>query len=186
MSTTTAKAPLKVHEVTVTHHGNRFAVACVYREARYHIWLPLDEQNYLSYVNPEDDTLYKNACVPYGAEGYYNTRHLSIHSQFSEALISQMLRVAREQDLYTKAAAALRVQQEREQAERDASHRLHTIKQAGPELLSVLKAILAFPQITLRPMPMDTQHGLSELTHPGWAQLIATAQQVIAKAEAMP
>lgn len=110
-------------------------LGCRFEDARYHIWMhPVT-------LDP-GEILYKNALVARDHQNYFNTRRLKTSSQFSQGLIAAMLEVYKRENLLSKLEAKEIQDEVKRKAENEAVIRGERIKEAAPELLAALKAIL--------------------------------------------
>lgn len=149
-------------EISTSLH-ERFALACDYRDARYHVWI---DRKTLTM----EPIIYKNPARDLKADhpDYFRTRKLKPGSDFMARLVSSMFHALKSQDLIAKYKAKEAKQEIDRIAAANEEYRLECIRNAGPDLL---KALDAAAHECANATAGDLER-LKDLAQ-GWAKLIA-------------
>ncbi len=136
-------AKLKVEKIAVDARGmapGYVGLGCVVGADRFHVWIH-EKTGKL-----EDPIVYKNSVAQHRTEGYYDTRKLSSERGQGREVLEAMLPAFRSA---LKKFHAEEVEQElREKEAFRAMARDKRIRDAAPELLEALEALLAIPVCT--------------------------------------
>lgn len=117
-----------------------YALSWHFKGARYHVWLSADGRYEL---RPE---LFKNPIEPRNRHepGYFATRHLDVTVAKNAEMIEQAKAEAVAGHLFGKCDQKLADEAKQQREKAAAAHALQLVKEAGPQMLTILKAISEF------------------------------------------